>query len=387
MDFALTPELKAIQQLAGEIARAEVGPRAADIDERGIFPWDVFRTFADAGLLGVGIPEAYGGSGLGTMGLVLAVEQVNLYCSTSAAILVMADLPLIPILLAGTDQQKRKYATGTAQGEIRGAICMTESDAGSDVANLQTTAQFTGREYVLNGTKAFISGAEEADFLTVLARTDPEAGHNGFSVFVVDADNPGVSVGKTEVKLGVKGLPVYEVRFEDCAVPFTARLGEENRGFQLIMQTLNRARPVLAARGLGLAEGALMHWLQYARERKAFGRPIAEHQGLQWMAADLAAQIEAVRSLVYRAASLVDAGHDGREHAHILSAAKLLASELAVKASNDCLQMMGGVGYMESYPLARFLRDAKQLTIVEGTSQVQKNIIGASLLDGLVQYS
>lgn len=382
----LTPELKEVQQLAREISKAEIGPRAAEIDSRAIFPWDVYRILADRGLLGVGIPAQYGGSGLGVQGLVTAIEQINLHCSNSAAILVMADLPLAPILLGGTEQQKRKYGEGVAAGDIRGCICMTEAGAGSDVAATTTQAELRGRDYVLSGTKAFISGAEEADFFTVLARTDPRAGARGFSIFLVDKDNPGIGVGKTEVKLGVRGLPVYEVEFRDCAVPYSDRVGAEGQGWPLIMESLNRSRPVLAARGLGLAQGALLHWLQYARQRPAFGKPIAEHQGLQWMAADLAAQIEAVRSLVYRAAAMVDAGQYQVRHAPILSAAKLLASELAVKAANDCLQMAGAVGYMESYPFARFLRDARQLTIVEGTSQVQKNIIGQALLDGRIAY-
>lgn len=382
----LSPELKALQQLAREVARAEVAPRAADIDMRAIFPWDVFRIFADQGLMGIGIPAAYGGAGLGALGLAVAIEQVGMYCATSAAILVMSDLPLGPVLLAGTEQQKRKYAGGTASGEIRGAICMTEPDAGSDVAAITTRADRKGSEYVINGTKAFISGAEEADFYTVLARTDPVAGTRGFSIFLVDNDNPGLSIGKTEVKLGVRGLPVYEVQFSDCAVPYSARIGEEGAGFGLIMQAVNRGRPVLGARGLGLAEGALVHWLHYGRERHAFGKPIAEHQGLQWMAADLAAEIEAVRTLVCRAAAMVDAGRIGRADAPILSAAKLLGTELAVRAAGDCLQMAGAVGYMESYPFARFLRDARQLTIVEGTSQIQKNIIGSALVAGRLSY-
>lgn len=386
MNWELAPELKEIQSLAREIAHAEVAPRAAEIDERSIFPWDVFRTFADAGLLGLHIPEKYGGTGLGTRGLALAIEQVGMYCANSAAILVMADLPLAPVLLAGSEQQKKKYAGGVAAGDIRGALCMTEAEAGSDVAATATRAEFRGGKYVINGTKSFISGAEEADFLVVLARTNPDPAARGFALFLVDSDNPGVHVGKTEVKLGVRGLPIYQVNFEDCEVPYTARIGDESQGFRLTMETLNRARPVLAARGLGLAQGALMHWLRFAQERKTFGKPITEHQGLQWMAADSAAQVEAVRSLVYRAAAMVDAGQIGLAHAPVLSAAKLLASELAVKTAGDCMQMAGAVGYMESYPFARFLRDARQLTIVEGTSQIQRNIIGGALVAGRLTY-
>lgn len=386
MDWNLSADQKAIQALAREISRSEVAPRAAEIDQRAIFPWDVFRAFADAGLLGIHIPEQYGGSGLGAMGLTLAIEQVGMHCANSAAILVMADLPLIPILMAGSEAQKKKYAGGVAAGDIRGALCMTEPDAGSDVGALRTRAEYRGGKYVINGQKAFISGAEEADFYVVLARTNPDPAAREFCLLVVGNDNPGVAVGKTEVKLGVRGLPVYEVNFEECEVPFTARIGEESQGFRIIMETLNRARPVLAARGLGLAEGALMHWVRYARERKSFGKAIGEHQGLQWMAADLAAQIEAVRALVYRSANMVDGGEYGLAHAPVLSAAKLLASELAVKAAGDCMQMAGAVGYMESYPFARFLRDARQLTIVEGTSQIQQNVIGQALISGRLAY-
>lgn len=386
MQTELRAELRAVRDLARELARAEVAPRAAEIDERAIFPWDVFRTFADAGLLGLNIPEAYGGSGLGAVGLALAIEQVAMHCANSAAILVMADLVATPLLLGGSEAQKKKYLSGIATGDLRGALCMTEAHGGSDLAAIRTRAELRGGHYRLEGAKAFISGAEEADFLIVLARTDPNPEARGFSLFLVEAENPGVAVGKTEVKLGVRGLPVYAIDFDECSVPYTARIGEEGDGWRLIMESMNRTRPVLAARGLGLAEGALMHWVRYARERESFGQPIARHQGLQWMAADLAAQVEAVRALVFQAAAMVDAGRHGPEHAPVLAAAKLLASELAVKAGNDCMQMAGAVGYMESYPFARFLRDARQLTIVEGTSQIQQNIIGKALTEGRLAY-
>jgi len=301
--------------------------------------------------------------------------------------LLLTRLSTMAISLAGTEEQKREYLAGTASGRRRGAFCLSEPDAGSDTQSIRTRAVRKGDRYVISGTKSWISGAGAADFFVVAAKTRTDVpGAKGFSVFVVDRDTPGVTVGKKEHKMGVRGLPVHQVIFEDAEVPASCLVGEENEGFKLIMQNLNAVRPVVAARGLGLAEGALMYWLEYARSRQTFGRPIIEHQGLQWMAADLAAEIEACRLLTYRAASLVDQGRVGRDVAHFLSMAKLKATELAVKAANDCLQMMGAVGYMEEYPMARFVRDARQLTIVEGTSQIQKGIIGRALADGLLAW-
>jgi len=376
-----------VVDLARQVTREVIAPRADEVDRTGEYPEDYFQAFRETGLLGVAIPEEYGGAGLGCLGLVLAVEEVAKACCSAGLILLLTRLSTMAILLAGTEEQKKKYLGGTATGALRGAFCLSEPDAGSDTQAIRTRAVRKGDKYVITGTKSWISGAGVADFFVVAAKTNWEVpGARGYSVFVVDRDTRGLTVGKKEQKMGVRGVPVHQVIFEEVEVPVSARIGEENQGFKIIMQNLNAVRPVVAARGVGLAEGALMYWLQYARQRHTFGKPIIEHQGLQWMAADLATEIEAARLLTYRAALLVDEGKTGKEVAHYLSMAKYKATEVAVKAANDCLQMMGAVGYMEDYPMARFVRDARQLTIVEGTSQIQKNIIGRALADGLLSW-
>jgi len=380
--FDFTPEQQELIALARRIAREKIAPRAAEVDETGRYPEDYFEAFKAAGLLGVGIPEQYGGAGMGTIGLCLAVEQVAQYDCAAGLMLLLTKLPLMPIMLGGTEAQRHHYAGGIAAGTLRGSFCLSEPDAGSDAAGIRTRAVRKGDKYVISGTKNWISGAGQADFFTVATKTDPEAGHRGISVFVVDRHAPGVTVGKKERKMGVKGVPVHQVIFEEVEVPATAMLGAENQGFKIIMGTLNSVRPVVAARGLGLAEGAMMYAIDYARQRKTFGKPVMEHQGIQWMLAELAARLEGARLLTYRAALEVDRGRIGKEDAWKLSMAKLSATDLAVQAATDCLQILGAAGYMQDYPMERHYRDAKQLQIVEGTSQVQKNIIGRALLEG-----
>lgn len=382
MDFSFTPEQQDLIQLVRRIAREKVAPLAARMDEEEQIPDELFNTLRDAGLFGLAVPEEYGGAGMGTMGLVLAVEEVAKYCCATGLLLLLTRLPLAAIIYGGTEEQKRKYASGIASGALRGAFCLSEPGAGSDSGNIQTRAVRDGDRYIINGTKCWISGAAHADFFTVAVKTDPAAGYRGMSVFVVEKGTPGLTVGKKEKKMGVRGLPVNQVIFEDCAVPAANMIGPENEGFKLIMKNLNSVRPVVAARGVGLAQGALGYWVNFARQRQTFGKPILEHQGLQWMMADLATDIEAARLLTYRAAMTVDEGKAGKETAHILGMAKLKATEIAVRTANDCLQMMGAAGYMEDYPMARYVRDARQLTIVEGTSQIQKGIIAKSIMDG-----
>lgn len=383
MNFDLTPEQQELVSLVREIAKEKVAPLAAQIDENEEIPASLMTTLREAGIFGIGVPVEYGGAGMGTTGLVLAVEEVSRYCCATGLLLLLTRLPLAAILFAGTEAQKKKYAGGIADGSLRGAFCLSEPDAGSDSARITTKAVRKGDKYVINGTKAWISGAALADFFTVAVKTDTTApGSKGMSVFVVEKGTPGLSIGKKEKKMGVRGLPVNQVIFEDCEVPAANLIGEENHGFKVIMKNLNSVRPIVASRGVGLASGALSYWVEFARQRMTFGKQIIEHQGLQWMMADLASEIDAARLLTYRAARLVDEGKAGKETAHILSMAKFKATETAVRTANDCLQMMGAVGYMEDYPMARFVRDARQLTIVEGTSQIQKGIIARSIIDG-----
>lgn len=387
MDFVLSEDLLIMQETVRRLAREVVAPLAGDIDLRGSFPEDLLAGFQAAGLPGIAYPEDYGGGGLGLLGLCLAVEEVAKYCCSSGVILLLTRLPGGPILYGGTEAQKQKYLRGIAEGRLKGAFCNTEPAAGSDSAGIRTMAQKEGDHYVLNGVKAFVWGARLADFFVISARTDPSSRHGGISMFVVDKGAPGLSVGKSEQPMGVRGIPLSEVVLTDCRIGAQNLLGLENRGFRLLMWSLNSVRPVVAALGLGLAQGALQYALEYTRQRHAFGKPVAQFQGTRWKAATLATEIQAARWLIYHAATLIDQGLAGKEHAPYLSMAKLFATELAVRASSEALQMLGGCGYTSRHPLERFCRDARQLTIVEGTSEIQREIIGRAVVGGTISYT
>lgn len=387
MDFQFNEDQKAVQDLARRVAKEKVAPRAAEMDLSGEYPEDIFQTFREVGLLGIAIPEEFGGAGMGITGLAIAVEETAKYCNSSALILLLTRLASSAILFGGNPEQKKHYLSGIADGSLRGAFGLTEPGAGSDSANIRTSARRDGNHYILNGTKHWISGATVADYFVVATKTQPDAGAKGMSVFIVDKDTPGFKVGKSNSKLGVRGVPTAELIFEDARVPAENMLGTENEGFKLIMANLNSLRPVVAARGLGTAEGCVDYALQYARERETFGKAIVEHQAIQFMLAELAMQIEAARLLTYQGALMVDAGNYGKQAAPYFSMAKAFATELANKAAYDCLQIMGSYGYSTEYPMERYYRDARQLTIVEGTSQVQRMVIAKALIDGEISYS
>ncbi len=387
MDFQFNDDQKQLQKLARQVAKEKVAPRAAEMDESGIYPEDIFQTFRDTGLLGVGIPEEYDGGGMGISGLAIAVEETAKYCNSSALILLLTRLGTSAILFGGNEEQKKHYVGGVATGQLRCAFGLTEPGAGSDSANIRTSARRDGNHYILNGTKHWISGATVADFFVVATKTKADAGSKGISVFIVDKDTPGFRVGKSNKKMGVKGVPTAELIMEDARVPAENMLGTENEGFKLIMRNLNSLRPVVAARGLGTAEGCIDYATQYAKERETFGKKIIEHQAIQFILAELAMQTEAARLLTYQAAKMVDDNNFGKENAAYLSMAKAFATELANKAAYDCLQVMGSYGYSAEYPMERYYRDARQLTIVEGTSQVQRLIISKALMDGDIKYS
>lgn len=386
MDFTLTDEQQLIRETARRIAREVIAPRSAELDETGVYPEDIYQTFKETGLLGLWFPEEYGGSGAGTLGLGLAVEEVAKVDNACALMLLLTKLSTSAILYGGSEAQKQEYCRKTATGERRGAFGLTEPGAGSDSANIQTRAERHGNEYILNGTKAYISGASVADFFMVATKTDPKAGSRGFTVFIVDRDTPGFRVGKHDRKMGVHGVPTCELIFEDARVPATQVLGRENEGFKLIMWNLNSVRPIVATRGLGTAEGAIQYAIDYAKQRHTFGAPIIQHQAIQMMIADVAMRIEASRLLAYQACTLVDAGKAGRSHAHFLSIAKAFATETAVEAADKAVQIMGALGYMSETPTERYFRDARQLTIVEGTSQVQRLIIARALADDVLRF-
>ncbi len=387
MDFQLTEEQRLIQDTARRIARERIAPRAAELDETGEYPHDIFEAFRDVGLLGLTIPESYGGSGVGTLPLALAVEEAAKYCCASGLMLLLSALPTHPILLGGSERQKQEWLPRSARGEIKGAFCLTEPHAGSDVGGIESRAVRDGDDYVLNGEKVFISGGTVADFVVAFAKTEPSAGPRGISAFIVPTDSSGFSIPRTDRKMGVRGVPTANIVFENVRIPKDSLLGEEEgRGFSHAMLTLNTLRPVVGARGVGLAEGAMSYALEYARERQAFGRPIVDLQAIQFMFADMAIQIEAARLLVYQGAWLVDQGNYQREQAALLSIAKTYATEMAVKVSSDAMQVLGAQGYMMDHPLERHYRDARQLMIVEGTSQIQRVVIARALLERELDY-
>ncbi|MCH8939851.1 MAG: acyl-CoA dehydrogenase family protein [Chloroflexi bacterium] len=387
MDFELTEAQRLIQETARRIAKERVAPRAAEMDETGEYPHDVFEAFRDVGLLGLTLPESYGGSGAGTLALALAVEEVAKYCCSSGLILLLSALPTHPILLGGTERQKQAWLPRSARGEIKGAFCLTEPNAGSDASAIESRAVRDGDDYVLNGEKVFISGGTVADFVVVFAKTDSGNGVGSIAGFIVPTDSPGFSIARTDRKMGVRGVPTANIVFENVRLSPEQLLGEEEgAGFGHAMLTLNTLRPVVGARGVGLAEGAMTYALDYARQRQAFGKPIAELQAIQFMLADMAIQIEAARLLVYQGAWLVDQKKYQRQDAALLSIAKAFASEVAVKVSSDAMQVMGAQGYMMDHPLERHYRDARQLMIVEGTSQIQRVVIARALLERELVY-
>ncbi len=386
MDFELAPELAALRDSVRRLARDKVKPRAREIDKTGEYPSDLFEAFRDAGLLGLCIPESLGGSGAGILGLTLAIEEVAKYSNTAALMLLLTRLPTGPVLIAGSDEQKAKYLPGIADGSMRAAFGLSEPQAGSDVMGMRTRAvPDADRDggWVLTGGKCWMSGVAEANWYTVFAKTaEPTSrAHDSITAFIVERSWDGVSVGRRDHKMGVRGVDTGELLLDGVRVPPENVIGEVG-GFRLAMLGLNSMRPIVAARGIGLAEGALMYATDYVKQRQAFGKTIADFQGIQWEIAKCAVDIEAARLLTYRAAAMADQGKFTKEYVPFLSMAKYHATELAVRASGLCVQLLGAAGYMEDHPAEQWYRDAKQLTIVEGTSQVQLGLISRGVLDG-----
>ena len=382
MDFALTDELLGLQETVRRLAQDKIKPRAREIDESGEYPQDVFDAYRDADLLGLCIPQEYGGGGAGILGLTIAIEEVAKYSNTCALMLLLTRLPTGPIMIAGTEEQKKQYLPGIAAGETRCAFGLSEPQAGSDVMGMRTKAVKDGDEYILSGTKCWMSGVVQADWYTVFAKTkDPTArDHDSITAFIVDRNSEGLSVGNTDRKMGVRGVDTGELLLDNVRVPAGNVIGEVG-GFQLAMLGLNAMRPIVAARGIGLAEGALMYAVDYVKERKAFTGVIADFQGIQWEIAKMATEIEAARLLTYRSAWMADRGEFTREFVPYLSMAKYYATEMAVRASGLAVQLLGAAGYMKDHMTELYYRDARQLTIVEGTSQVQLGLIGRGVLN------
>src|SRR6478609_3250739 len=382
MDFALSAEMAELQQVVRRLAQDKVKPRAREIDLTGEYPHDLFEAFRDAGLLGLVIPEEYGGGGGGILGLTIAIEEVAKYSNTAALMLLLTRLPTGPVLIAGSEEQKNHYVRGVATGEMRAGFGLSEPQAGSDVVGMRTKAVPDGDGWVLTGTKCWMSGVVQADWYCVFAKTGPADSrkHDDISCFIVERSSPGVSVGRTDDKMGVRGVDTGELILDEVRVPARNVVGEIG-GFRLAMLGLNSMRPIVAARGIGLAEGALMYAVEYVKQREAFGRTIADMQGIQWKIAELATQIEAARLLTYRSAVLADEGKYTKEWVPYLSMAKYYATEVAVRTAGEALQMLGAAGYMKDHLTELYYRDARQLTIVEGTSQVQLGLIARGVLD------
>ncbi len=378
MDFALSEEHRLVQQTARDFATREILPVASRLDAEHRFPAEIVRGLAELGLMGVMVPEEYGGAGMDNVAYVLAMEEVARACASTAAILsVNNSLVCDPILRYGTEPQKRRYLPVLASGREIGCYCLTEPQAGSDAASLQTTGRLDGDSWVLNGTKVFVTNAREAWVFIVYARTEPEPGARGISAFIVERDHPGISVGKVERKMGLLASSTCEVLLQDCRVPRDNLLGAPGEGFKVALSTLDGGRIGIAAQAVGIARAALEESVAYARERRQFGRPIAEFQAIQWKIADMATRIDAARLLTLRAAWLRDQGKRCTAEA---SMAKLFASETAMFAAHQGVQIFGGYGYIKDYPVERYFRDAKITEIYEGTSEIQRLVIARNLL-------
>ena len=378
MNTELGDEQKMIQAVAREFADKAVRPIAADIDRDAQFPRDTVRRMGELGLMGIAIPEAYGGSGGDTVGYVVALEEVAKICASHAAIMsVNNSLYCDPVAKFGTEEQKQRFLAPYASGAKLGCFCLTEPEAGSDASNQSTLAVRDGDHYVLDGRKIFVTNGREAAAALVFAQTDRAKGNRGISAFLVEKGTPGFTVVKTEDKLGIRASDTAELLFERCRVPAANRLGDEGQGFKIAMATLDGGRIGIAAQAVGIAAGAYELSVAYARERRSFGAPIGQHQMVQWMLADMATAIEAARMLTWRAAWLKDTGQPFGSAAAM---AKLYAAETAMKVTTDAVQVHGGYGFIKEYQVERYFRDAKITQIYEGTSQIQKLVIARRLL-------
>jgi alkylation response protein AidB-like acyl-CoA dehydrogenase len=376
----LTDEQREIRDLVRTLARERIAPRAAEIDESHEFPWDIVELYREHGLFGLFFDEAYGGLGTGTLLALIAIEEVSKVCATSGLILAVQELGSLGLKLAGSDEQKERYLPKLASGEWLAAYALTESGSGSDSAAMRTTARVDDGEYVLNGSKRFITNAAVANLYTVFAKTDPEAGHPGISAFVVEADTPGFEVARLEPKLGISGSTTGELTFDDARIPAGNRLGAEGEGFKIAMRILDRSRPGIGAQGLGLAQGATDYALEYARTRETMGKAIAEHQLIAAKLADMETACEAARGLLYAFGQLADAGLDGPELTKASAQAKLFCSDTAMWVTTEAVQILGGYGYIREYPVERMMRDAKITQIYEGTNEIQRLVIAREML-------
>lgn len=376
--FELPAEYEDLRASVRALAAASIAPHAAAADEREEFPWASWEAWRDAGFAGLAFPEELGGQGGGVLAHAIAVEEVARVCGSSSLFVFISKLGMTPVVEHGSDEQRRRFVPPVASGAAQASYCLSETEAGSDVASMRTRARRDGDHYVLDGAKQWITNAGVSDYYTVFASTDPDSRHRGISAFVVERDTPGFSVGKLEQKMGMRGSPTGELRFERCVVPADNRIGDEGAAFGYAMAALDRSRPLVGAQALGLAQGALDLAVEYVQERRQFGSRIADFQGVQFMLADMAAQLDAARLLVYRACTLIDAGRPGTTRASAV--AKLVASDAAMRITTDAVQLLGGAGYTRDFPAERMMRDAKVTQIYEGTNQIQRIVIARQLL-------
>ena len=378
MDYFFSEEQLMIRDLARQIADDKVMPVRAELDEKSEFPWDIVNTLAQSDFFGINIPEEYGGMGLGGFEFCLAVEELSRACLGVSTSYAANALGTYPLMLYGTEEQKKKYLPDIASGKRLVAFGLTEANAGSDAAGIQTTATLDGNEYILNGTKQWITNGGEAEIYTIIAMTDKNKGARGASAFVVEKGTPGFSFGKKENKLGIRASITKELVFDNCRIPKENLIGKQGLGFIVAMKTLDKSRTGVGAQGVGVAQGAFEAAAEFASERQQFGQPVISIQAVQHMLADMATEIEAARALVYSVAKYIDSG--AKDISKESAMAKLYATDVAMKVTVDAVQVMGGSGYMKEYPVEKMMRDAKILQIYEGTNQIQRNIIGQALI-------
>jgi alkylation response protein AidB-like acyl-CoA dehydrogenase len=374
----LTDEQREIRDLIRTLTRERIAPRAAEIDESAEFPWDLVELFREQELFGLSFDERYGGSGTGSLMLLVAVEEVSRACATTGLVLAVQELGSLALRLSGSEEQKERYLPGLARGEWLAAYALTEAGSGSDSAAMRTEARREGDEYLFNGAKRFITNAGVAGLYTVFAKTDPDGGHAGISCFVVEADAPGFEVGRIEPKMGIKGSTTGELFFSDCRVPAANLIGEEGDGFKIAMRILDRSRPGIAAQALGIAQGATDYALEYAKSRETMGEPIAEHQLVAAKLADMETRCEAGRGLLYKAGLMMD--EDAPGLTKLSAMAKLFCSDTAMDVTTEAVQILGGYGYIKEYPVERMMRDAKITQIYEGTNEIQRLVIAREMV-------
>jgi alkylation response protein AidB-like acyl-CoA dehydrogenase len=376
----LTDDQREIRDLVRTLARERVAPRAAEIDKTAEFPWDLVELFREHEIFGILYDEEYGGLGASALMTLVAIEELSKVCATTGLIVAVQELGSLGLKLAGTEEQKQRYLPRLASGEWLCAYALTEPGSGSDSAAMRTQARLEGDAYVLTGSKRFITNAGVADLYTVFAKTEPEAGHAGISAFLVESQAPGFEVGRIEPKMGIKGSTTGEIFLNECRVPADNLLGDEGEGFRIAMRILDRSRPGIGAQGLGLAQGATDFALEYARSRETMGKPIAEHQLIAAKLADMETHCEAARGLLYKVGAMIDEDAADEELTKLSAMAKLFCTDVAMDVTTEAVQILGGYGYMQEYPLERMMRDAKITQIYEGTNEIQRLVIAREML-------